>query len=240
MFFDNPDYQIRTIRITTDGTLSASDVTRAVNIQEGDSLLRVNLQSVRAAVESLPQVQSASVTRTLPSELAIRIDERRPAARVIDILAEETAEWVIDRRGVVLPADPASSRMAVLPGIQLPGVGEVDPGEVLSHPMLEPCLELLELHAVRQQTFAEPTTVDASKAYALHCLYPDGMEVLFQPHDLALQFHRLERIVNNAARHDQEVASVNLLAQDNLPVSLRTRPATGTASVAPRAQPRDP
>ena len=225
MFFDNPDYQIKTIRITTTGTLAAGDVTAAVQIREGDSLLRVNLQTVRAAVEALPQVQSASVTRTLPSELAIRIEERRPTARVVDTRNAPSPGLVIDSHGVVLPESSAPAHGGALPRVLLPDIEPVEPGQALTHPLLDPAIELLVLHNVRQQTFAEPLAIDGSRPYALHCLYPDGMEVLFRPRDLAMQFHRLERIAHAAAADRRHLAAVNLLAEENLPVEFR--PAAG-------------
>lgn len=221
MFFDNPDYQIQSIRITTNGTLEADEITAAVQIREGHSLLRVNLQTVRAAVEALPQVQSASVTRTLPSELAIRIKERSPFARIVDPLDEDARGLVIDQHGIVLPESSIAGHQPPLARVLLPELELVEPGDRLSHPLLEPSIELLVLHSVRQQTFAEPLAIDGSKPYALHCLYPDGMEVLFRPRDLALQFHRLERIARAATSDQRDLAAVNLLAEDNLPVEFR-------------------
>src|ERR1700730_13024087 len=41
-FFDNPDYQLRTIEVQTDGTLQRDQILKTAGLQEGENVFRVN------------------------------------------------------------------------------------------------------------------------------------------------------------------------------------------------------
>ncbi|MEE4349427.1 MAG: cell division protein FtsQ/DivIB [Pacificimonas sp.] len=63
-----------------------------------DSMLLVDLDTVRGRLEALPWVENASVSRALPNRLIIDIDERVPAA----IWQNDGGYRLIDRNGHVL------------------------------------------------------------------------------------------------------------------------------------------
>jgi cell division protein FtsQ len=67
----------------------------AINMKTGDTLVGVNVASIRKRIESLPWVKLATVTRELPSTLKIEIYEHHPLAKIV--VGDEV--WVINKKG---------------------------------------------------------------------------------------------------------------------------------------------
>ncbi len=66
LFFENPDYQLKTIELQTDGTLQREQVLKAADLREGENIFSVNLARVRDRIQELPQVDDVEVVRKLP------------------------------------------------------------------------------------------------------------------------------------------------------------------------------
>src|SRR5438874_10985794 len=107
LFFENPDYQVKTIELQTDGTLQREQVLNAANLREGENILRVNLARVHDLIQQLPQTDEVQVVRKLPSEIDIRVVERKPIAwitsekEISDPFASDSA-FLVDARGVLM------------------------------------------------------------------------------------------------------------------------------------------
>ena len=80
LFFENPDYQLKTIELQTDGTLQREQVLKATDLREGENIFRVNLAGVHDSIQQLPQTDEVEVVRKLPGEIDIRVIERKPVA----------------------------------------------------------------------------------------------------------------------------------------------------------------
>jgi hypothetical protein len=72
----------------------------------GENLLALDLEHLQLSVEEIPEVRSASVRRTLPDGLVVRVEPRQPRA----LLQTAGGAYVIDRDGVVISAPEASRR----------------------------------------------------------------------------------------------------------------------------------
>src|SRR5262249_46015099 len=55
LFFENPDYQLKTIELQTDGTLQREQILNAAELREGENIFRVNLARVHDLIQQLPQ-----------------------------------------------------------------------------------------------------------------------------------------------------------------------------------------
>src|ERR1044072_9997319 len=55
LFFQNPDYQVKTIELQTDGTLQREQLLKAAELHEGENIFSVNLAWVRDRIQQLPQ-----------------------------------------------------------------------------------------------------------------------------------------------------------------------------------------
>ena len=51
LFFENQDYQLKTIELQTDGTLQRDHVLRAADLGEGENIFSVNLARVRDRIQ---------------------------------------------------------------------------------------------------------------------------------------------------------------------------------------------
>lgn len=72
------------LEVTGAGTIGASRVRTAAAVPTGEPLARLDLDQIRARVQSLAAVQSVDVTRQWPDHVLIRVQERTVVA-VVDI-----------------------------------------------------------------------------------------------------------------------------------------------------------
>jgi len=106
-FFENADYQLRTIELQTDGTLQREQILKVADLHEGENIFSVNLGRVRDSVQRLPQVDEVEVVRKLPGEIDIRVVERKPVAwitgekQISDPFVSDAA-FLVDARGVLM------------------------------------------------------------------------------------------------------------------------------------------
>ena len=73
-------------RVYSEGRVLADDavLTRTLEPHFGQPIFAVGLDTIRAEVEALPWVRSASVARKLPDTIWVRLEEHRPIARWMD------------------------------------------------------------------------------------------------------------------------------------------------------------
>jgi cell division protein FtsQ len=73
---------VREVSVTGDRTINPARVKAVAKAPMGQQLARADLDAVRARVETIPAVKSASVSRSWPHTVAIAITERIPVAVV--------------------------------------------------------------------------------------------------------------------------------------------------------------
>ncbi len=107
LFFENRDYQLKTIEVQTDGTLQREQILRAADLREGENIFSMNLARVHDGIQDLPQVDDVEVVRKLPGEIDIRVVERKPVAwltsdnEISDPFVSDAA-FLVDARGVLM------------------------------------------------------------------------------------------------------------------------------------------
>jgi cell division septal protein FtsQ len=123
-----PGFRLDTLTVKGNRLLSEEEVAERTAVEAGESILNVDLEAVRARLLEHPLVREASVSRQLPSELLIEIEERTPAAVVMEV-----GERVVDREGFVVNV-PAGDGPAGLPCFT--GIG-IENGRVTGEGMLD-------------------------------------------------------------------------------------------------------
>jgi cell division protein FtsQ len=160
--------EIEEVRVSGLQTLSPRAVAEASGLRPGDRILWIRLNAAERRVEELPAVAQAVAQRSLPSTVVIRVEERRPLARL------DGREGVAtDATGTLFEsADPGP--LPVVAGWDGPG----DPGQVLG-PSLRHVLEAFTEFAdsIRQ------ATVRIEMEGGLTLWLADGTEVRFGPPD---------------------------------------------------------
>ncbi len=109
--WSGPLLAVRSVQVDGASRLPAELVREAAGIQEGRSLLRVDVDAARAAVAELPQVESVTVTRGWPSRVVITLVERTPLA----VVGEAGRRSLLDERGVVFDSVTGEPPAGVVP-----------------------------------------------------------------------------------------------------------------------------
>ena len=103
-------FRLKSVHVQGASPIATADIVRAAGVFAGQPLVGLDLQQVRARVESVGWVKQVRVVRLLPDTLVLAVEERRQLA--VWEHAGHTA--VIDDHGqVIAEADPA--RFASLP-----------------------------------------------------------------------------------------------------------------------------
>ena len=121
----SPLLKVRNVLVVGGARTSSADVTAAADLGSDDNILFVSSADVVRAVEDLPWVKTASVDRSLPSTVRVRIVERRPAM----LLRTAAGSWTVDKSGYVLQPGAVS---ASLPVVATTSVGDLEPGDRVS------------------------------------------------------------------------------------------------------------
>src|SRR5438309_3104617 len=243
-FIDNPDYKLSNIEVQTDGTLQRDQILGVANLHEGENIFRVNLARVHQQLQDLPQVDEVEVVRKLPSEIDIRIVERKPIAwittekQIADPFASDAA-FLVDARGVLMKEKKLLPEHLGLPLI-LGASESLEAGRIVASPEAKAALELLRLSTRSfMQTRFQVREIDVSKGYCLIVTDKNHSKVTFGFDNLELELQRLEQFLIYSDDAHRELATVNLLVQRNIPVTF-AKPATEVINetIKPEASPR--
>lgn len=165
--------------IVVDGAVNtdAATIAEVAGIERGAPLLLADLDGARAAIEGLPWVRSATVTRELPNGVRVEVVERTAVAMV----AAAGTMVVVDETGTVvstsapagavfppyiavisdLPAPAAGQRVdaGLITAIELAGRLRENPPSAVAAIRLEPTVRL-ELTAGGQVEFGDLSQID--------------------------------------------------------------------------------
>src|SRR3982751_5344606 len=224
-FFENPDYQLSQIETQTDGTLQRDQILKTAELREGVNIFSVNLGRVRDQLQQLPQVDEVQVIRKLPGEIDIRIVERKPIAwitsdkQISDPFASDVA-FLVDARGVLMKEKKLLPEYLGLPLITGCTSESLEPGKTVASFEGKAALELLRLSTRSfMQTRFLIREIDVSKGYCLQVTDKNHARVSFGFEQLDTQLKRLEQFLVYCDDSKQELATVNLLVQRNIPVT---------------------
>jgi len=244
-FFENQDYQLRTIELQTDGTLQREQILKVADLHEGENIFSMNLGCVRESLQRLPQVDEVEVVRKLPGEIDIRVVERKPIAwitgekQIFDPFVSDAA-FLVDARGVLMKEKKLLPEYLGLPLISGCSSESLEAGKVVESPEAKTALELLRLstRSFMQMRF-QIREIDVSKSYCLVVSDKNHSRVTFALNDLETQLQRLEQFLVYCDDSKQELETVNLLVQRNIPVTF-TRPPAAVINdtIEPPVEPR--
>ncbi len=92
------------IVLRTDGVLTEVWVKRTLDLREGITLMELDIDGLRAEIETHQQVSSATVRRRFPSTLEVSLAERAPVARISARDSQGATQiLLVARDGVVFP-----------------------------------------------------------------------------------------------------------------------------------------
>lgn len=237
-FVRNPRFSLRQVLVHTEGSLSPQKIVRQTGLTEGQNLLTVNLREVRARIEQLPEVRRATIARDYNGKLIIDVLQREPVAwlecqkqRLIP--ARSGFAWVTDAEGVAIPCDTIAEEYLRLPVIRMEDLPTVEAGLPVDARCLafHAALRLLADFGRRfEDDEDEIAAIEIPKSYALVARFRGGAEVTFGIDDLDAQLARYDRIKREARERNWQIATLNLLAQTNIPITFKNLAAAPVAS----------
>jgi cell division septal protein FtsQ len=244
-FFENADYQLRTIELHTDGTLQREQILKVADLHEGENIFRVNLGRVRDNLRRLPQVDDVEVVRKLPREIDIHVIERKPVAwitgdkQISDPFVSDAA-FLLDARGVLMREKKLLPEYLGLPLISGCSSESLEAGKVVESLEAKAALELLRLSTRSfMQTRFLIREIDVSKSYCLLVTDKNHARVTLGLNDLEAQLERLEQFLVYCDDSKQELETVNLLVQRNIPVTFAKPPSVViNDTIDPSMEPR--
>ncbi|MDQ2825206.1 MAG: FtsQ-type POTRA domain-containing protein [Verrucomicrobiota bacterium] len=224
-FFENPEYRLSAIEVQTDGTLQREQILKTTDLREGENIFRVNLAHVHDQLQQLPQVDEVQIVRKLPGEIDIKITERKPIAwitsekQISDPFASDAA-FLVDARGVLMKEKKLLPEYLGLPLISGCTSESLEAGKIVESFETKGALELLRLSTRSfMQTRFQIRDIDVSKGYCLLVTDKNHTRVTFGFDNLDVQLQRLEQFLVYSDDSKQELATVNLLVQRNIPVT---------------------
>jgi hypothetical protein len=243
-FVKSERFQLRHFSVSTDGDLDSAQIISATGLQEGVNMLGVSLVKTREKLEALPQVKSARVARGIPGILFLEVKERKPVAWLEcpdQGLEAKVAGYgcLIDAEGYALPSGEISEAHRLLPVIRVGKLDRVALGQRIEAGSVVDALKLLKAHQASKTSFAaQLERIDTTKGFALAAVYDTRVTVSFPTYDLDFQMTRLARVLAEATRQKWRLASVDLLVQQNVPVTLRAGSGSAVAQSSPVANSR--
>src|SRR6266576_381040 len=231
-FFENPEYQLKTIEVQTDGTLQRDQIVEVADLHEGENIFKINLARVHDRIQQLPQVDDVQVVRKLSGEIDIRVVERKPVAWLTsekefsDPFVSDAA-FLVDARGVLMKQKKLLPEYLGLPLILGCSSESLEAGKIVESSEAKTALELLRL-SVRSfmQTRFQIRDIDVSKGYCLLVTDKNHTRITFGLNDLEQQLQRLEQFLVYSDDSKQELETVNLIVQRNIPVTFTKSPAS--------------
>jgi len=184
---------------------SPDDVRAAAGIDPGDQLIDIGVDRAAEAVESLPWVAEARVSRGITGSVAVEVVERTPVAVAVD---EVGTPMLVDADGRVLA--PVDDPAAVVGTIVVQGVVAPPPGGHLD-PVAAPALDLLARLSPGLQARITGVVVAPDGQLSL-TLRPQGTVVLGPPTELDT---KLASLVTTLSQVDQDrLVAINLTVPD--------------------------
>lgn len=213
----SPDYSLRNVQYTTDGSLTREQALQTIAIQSGDNIFKFDTTRAGEALAKLPQVESAEVRKYLPDRLEIAVRERKAVAWVSAKEKDGERSYLLDSRGLVFQPRhilPASKTLPVISGVEL---GDLEPGRRIRKAEVDAALELLRCSPTAG--LFKIASIDVSKAWCIVVADQRGARLTFGLDDLPAQLERLAVVQREAALIGQELATVNLMPARNIPVT---------------------
>lgn len=225
IFYQNEEFVLRRLNIQTDGVLSEARLAEIANVAAGMNLMELDLEAVRSQVEKLPQVEKASVTRELPDRINLIVRERMPVAWLssppLGIRPWDMERgYLLDSEGVLFRCLDLNDGMKSLPVIESFRITEpVEGGRIESEGVRSGLKLILESDRRFLEQGMNIAEVRVRDEWAVEAVYQNRLAVTFGVYDYSRGLDDLALILGNAADSGQQLATVNVAAIKNIPVT---------------------
>jgi cell division protein FtsQ len=180
-----------------------SDIYAAIGVKQGDDMMDVEPEAIRAKVEALDWIATARVARLWPATLQIAVTEKEPYA----IWQSKGVLWLIDRKGQKITKDDVAE-FAGLPMV----VGDGAPQHAVE------LLDILKRFPPIQRATKASVRV-GDRRWDLHL--KNGIEVRLPEDGIEDALHRLTVLQQEQRIFERDIEVVDLRLPDRLVIKPR-------------------
>lgn len=237
-FFENEEFVLRRLNIQTDGVLSEARLAEIANVAAGMNLMELDLTAIQGQIEKLPQVEKVSVTREMPDRLNLIVRERMPVAWLSSPALgirpwDMERGYLLDAGGNLFRCLDLNDGMKSLPVVESFKIADpVEGSKIESGGVLAALKLIIESDKRFLEQGVSVAEVRVRDEWAVECLYKGDLLVTFGVFDLARGLDDLALILEQASASKQQLATVNVAAEKNIPVTF-----AGSAGPAGKAEP---
>jgi cell division septal protein FtsQ len=229
-FVENPNYELQVIKLSPNSAFNEMDIVALADIPLNKSIFSISLTKVEETLRARPEVTSVVVRRELPATISIDLTVRQPFAWVECSATHMQARsrergFLIDREGYLYPCPPLQYDAAVVLPVIVVASEEASllvPGQCVESKSMKRALRLLTLAERASKT--EVPWIDSVQPYqpwAMKVWTRDGIEAIFGLEGHQQQLENLLLSMKHANEKGLHIASINLIPERNLPVTLR-------------------
>lgn len=237
----NPDYNLATIEISDDGTLTRDQILEAAHVHEGANIFSINLSKAHDSLAELPQVDHVELERTLPNKISIAISERKPIAWLTSKAGDDPTTspdaFLIDRKGTLIKSKKQLHEYFRMPIIFGFTTDNLEAGQVLSVPEITAALTLIDLNS--DNTRFQIRSIDLSKGWCMTVKNQNQMLITFGLDHVDRQLERLGWALDYVERTNKILLTANFMVEHNTPVTFAT-PADDAGTDTPAVLPVEP
>ncbi len=227
--FESEEFRLQAIELTPNSAMDERRFVRLAGIDLNGGLFDCDAAEIEERLRELPEIASAEVRRKYPGTLVVGIVAREPHVWVASasqgVPPRDLAQGLlVDRSGIAYPCPPGQREAALaLPVIELGEGGEaLRAGEPVSHPEFDRALRLhAELCKAAPEAAGWIDSIRQSRPWALEVISRDGIAATFGLGDHPRQVADFLASVGHSRREGQAIASINLIPERNIPVTLR-------------------
>lgn len=220
--FSSPRFHLTSsndVMVVGNHYVSRDQILSTLGLPTGDSrtgkdIFRISLAEAERQVETIPWVQSATVVRSYPHNLAVYVTERRPVA-FVDVGGQVK---MVDQQGVLLNTpDKSHFNFPIIKGLDFQGDSEGRQARI--HLYQEFVQETSSKMSSSGWTVSEVNLTDASNLKALLVQHGQTLLVYFGHTDFLTRFENLLKVLPQLRKTNASVGSVDLRFRNQVVVN---------------------
>ncbi len=226
---ENKEFRLQSIKLTPNPAIDVRDLVRIAGINVNGSLFQCDAADIESRLKALPELSSAVVHREFPGTLIVKVTAREPHAWIASashgIAARDLKSGLlVDRAGFAFHCPANLFRTASdLPVLRL-GEGGTSPvaGRKVEHPEFSRLMSLYQVACLEIPD--APQWIESlrqNRKWSLELVSRDGTAASFGLGDHSRQMADLEAALDHARSKNQQISSIELIPERNLPVVLR-------------------
>jgi POTRA domain, FtsQ-type len=206
---ENKEFRLQSIKLTPNPAIDERDLVRIGGINVNGSLFQCDAADIESRLKALPALSSAVVRREFPGTLIVEVTAREPHA------------WIASPAHGIAARDLKSA--SGLPVLRL-GEGGNAPvaGKKVEHPEFSRLMSLYQVACLELPDAAQGIeSLRQDRKWSLEILTREGTSAHFGLGDHARQMADFKSALDHARARNQQISSIELIPERNLPVVLR-------------------